>query len=263
VTIHDAVAWTHPEFLTTREVSWTRAMGVRAVKYADAVVVPTHAVADELEDILGLGDRVRVIGGAVSAKATAPSDAKARAKRLGLPDGYLLTVGDSGPLHGIGYLLRALALSKTGDLPLVVVGTEREPGALDTAIAEAGLGAGRVKALGNLDDEDYFAVLSLATVYVYPGLSNGFGTPMLESMSLGVPVIHAGTPSLVEVADDAGVSVPYADLEAYPGLLAEAIARVVDDGELRKTLSILGADRAHLFTWRAAGEGVWQLHADL
>jgi glycosyltransferase involved in cell wall biosynthesis len=263
VTIHDAVAWTHPEFLTSRELSWTRAMAVRAVKYADAVVVPTHAVADELEDILGLGDRIRVIGSAVSSRLAAPADSRSRAKRLELPDQYLVTVGDSGPRHGIGYLLSALARPATSGLTLVVVGTEREAGLLDAAVTEAGLGAGRIIALGQLDDEDYSAVLSLASAFVYPGLSNGFGTPMLEAMSLGVPVIHAATPSLVEVAGDAAVSVQCADLEAYPRLLADAIDRVWDDDELRKTLSILGEDRGRLFTWRAVGEGVWQLHADL
>jgi glycosyltransferase involved in cell wall biosynthesis len=263
VTIHEAIAWTHPEFLTPREVSWTKAMATRAVKYADAVVVPTHAVADELDEILGFGDRTRVIGGAVSAKVAHPGDSDARARRLELPDRYLLTIGDSGLHHGIGYLLDALARSTARELPLVVVGAERDAGALAAAVTEAGLDTGRVIALGQLDDEDYGAVLSLATAFVYPGLSNGFGTPMLEAMTLGTPVIHAATPSLVEVAGDAGVSVPCDDLEAYPGLLAEAIDRVSEDGELRKTLSILGEDRGHVFTWRAVGEGVWQLHADL
>ena len=45
VTVHDAIAWTHPELLAPRVASWTRAMGRRAERYADAVVVPTHAVA--------------------------------------------------------------------------------------------------------------------------------------------------------------------------------------------------------------------------
>jgi glycosyltransferase involved in cell wall biosynthesis len=263
VTIHDAVAWTHPEFLTTREVSWTKAMATRAVKYADAVVVPTHAVADELDEILGLGDRTRVIGGAVSARIARPDDADERAGRLELPERYLLTVGDSGPHHGIGYLLGALARSTSSDLPLVVVGAERDAGALDAAITEAGLAAGRVIALGQLDDQDYSTVLGLASAFLYPALGNGFGSPMLEAMTLGIPVIHAATPSLIEVAGDAGVSIPCDDLEAYPGLLAEAIDRLSDDVELRKTLSILGEDRGQLFTWRAVGEGVWQLHADL
>ena len=56
VTIHNVTAWAHPEFLPARTVSWTKAMANRAVKYADAVVVPTHAVAAELNDD---GDRER------------------------------------------------------------------------------------------------------------------------------------------------------------------------------------------------------------
>jgi len=65
VTIHDAVPWTHPETLTSRGVSWHKTMAKRAERYADAIVVPTHAVADELSGILDIADRVRVIGGAV------------------------------------------------------------------------------------------------------------------------------------------------------------------------------------------------------
>jgi glycosyltransferase involved in cell wall biosynthesis len=263
VTIHDAAAWSHPEFLTTREVSWTKAMATRAVKYADAVVVPTHAVADEIDALLGLGDRMRVIGGAASANLKKPADADARAKRLALPARYLVTVGDSGPRHGIGYLLAALASNPDDNLRLAVVGAPRDPGGLDTAIKDAGLDKSRVLALGALEDADYATVLSRATALVYPGISNGFGMPMLEAFAQGIPVIHANTPSLVEVAGDAGVSIPATDLDAYPGLLAEAIERVATDAELRTTLSILGEDRARMFTWRASADSVWQLHADL
>ncbi|TPX02666.1 glycosyltransferase family 4 protein, partial [Schumannella luteola] len=48
VTVHDAIAWTHPELLDSGRAGWTRAMGRRAERYADAVVVPSHAVAAEL-----------------------------------------------------------------------------------------------------------------------------------------------------------------------------------------------------------------------
>lgn len=263
VTIHDAVAWTHPEYLSPREVSWTKAMALRAVRYADAVVVPTHAVAAELNEFLGLGDRTRVIETAVSTKLKTPEDADERAERLALPERFLVTVGDSSPLHGIDYLLSALAKTPEDTPPLVVVGAEYESGLLEAAVARAGLEAGRVIGLGALDDADYSTVLARATASVYPGLTNGFGTPVLEAFSFGVPVIHSATPSLVEVVGDAGVPVGIDELESYPEQLAEAITRVADDEELRKTLSILGSDRARLFTWRAAAEGVWQLHADL
>jgi glycosyltransferase involved in cell wall biosynthesis len=268
VTIHDAAAWAHPEFLSAKELSWTKAMATRAVKYADAIVVPTHAVADELEQYLDLGDRIRVIGGAASHGLTKPADADARAKRLGLPAHYIATVGDSAARHGIGYLLAALksgsAKSKSGDeLHLVVIGAERDPGALDAAITEAGIDKSRVLGLGAVDDADYATAISRATALVHPTLANGFGLPMLEAFALGVPVIHAGTPSLIEVAGEAGVSIPVSDTAAYPGLLAQAIARVDTDTDLRTTLSILGEDRSRVFTWRAVAESVWQLHADL
>jgi glycosyltransferase involved in cell wall biosynthesis len=238
-------------------------MANRAVKYADAVVVPTHAVADELDALLGFGDRLRVLNGAVSSRIARPDDAAARVTHLELPDRYLATVGNSGAQHGIGFLLAALAAENATTLPLVVVGTEREPGALAAAIAESGLDPRRVVGVGPLDDEDYSSVLAGAVAMIYPGIGNGFGTPMLEAMALGTPVVHAATPSLIEVAGESGVSVPFSDPGAYPGLLAEAIDRVAEDQELRTTLSILGLDRARLFTWRAAAEGVWQLHADL
>src|SRR5438067_1309651 len=66
VTVHDAVPWTHPSTLTQRGVRWHRRAIERAARTADLVVVPTHAVADELRHHVALGDRVRVVGHGVS-----------------------------------------------------------------------------------------------------------------------------------------------------------------------------------------------------
>ncbi|MEJ1229357.1 MAG: glycosyltransferase [Galbitalea sp.] len=142
-------------------------------------------------------------------------------------------------------------------------GSEIRPGALATAAAAAGLPEGRVRALGRLEDADLAVVLDRATIFVYPSLANGFGMPMLEALRFGVPVIHADTPSLLEVAGGAGIAVESGDLANYPRQLAEAIERVEVDDALRARLGIVGADRAGLFSWRASAEGVWQLHADL
>jgi glycosyltransferase involved in cell wall biosynthesis len=130
-------------------------------------------------------------------------------------------------------------------------------------VTAAGLAEGRVRALGQLDDRDLSVALARATIFVYPTLTNGFGMPMLEAFKFGTPVIHSDTPSLLEVSGDAGVSVPAGDRETYPGLLAEAITTLATDEELRRQLGVLGSDRAKVFTWRAAAEAVWQLHADL
>ena len=171
---------------------------------------------------------MRVIGGAASASLAEPADADARAKRLGLPTRYIVTVGDSAARHGIGYLLSALAAKPTTSCTWSSSAPSATPVRWMPRSTEAGSTSDRVLGLGALDDADYATALSRAAVLVHPTLANGFGLPMLEAFALGVPVIHAGTPSLVEVAGDAGVAIPVDDLARYPGLLAEAIARVTE-----------------------------------
>jgi glycosyltransferase involved in cell wall biosynthesis len=263
VTIHGATAWTHPEFLPSRTVSWTRAMAQRALKYADAIVVPTHAIADELSTILDFGDRVRVIGGAVSARLEIPADADRVAGELGLPERYLLAMGRVGAGNGIEQLLEALARPETAEIALLVVNGDDDADSLTSAAVAAGVAVGRVRAVGPVSDAALSVLFDRATAFVYPNLTNGFGMPMLEAFRFGTPVLHAATPSLLEVAGDAGLAVAIDDTARFPRLLADAVAEVVADGELRRRLAILGSDRARLFSWRGAAEAVWQLHADL
>ena len=267
VTIHDVVAWTHPESLAPRRVAWHKSMAQRAFKYADAVVVPTHAVAVQLAEIHDFGDRVRVIGGAVGSRLTVQPDADARAERLGLPERYLLTIGGLESRRGIDQLLAALALPGATDLPLLVVGPDSEAeegdGSVSAAAADAGLPERRVRALGNLSDEDLSVVLDRAVMLVFPTLAEGFGLPMLEAFHFGTPVVHSDAPALVEVAGEAGYGVELEDRDGYPQRLLNAINHVAGDDDLQQRLGTYGRDRAGLFTWQAAAEKVWQLHADL
>jgi glycosyltransferase involved in cell wall biosynthesis len=263
VTIHDVTAWTHPEFLQSRQVTWVKTMAQRAVKYADAIVVPTHAVGTELDSILGFGDRIRVLGGAAGSDLKLPGDAAERARRLHLPERYLLTSGDSGPGAGISTLLEALADLKRLDIPLVVEDTEVDPLILSTAVSEAGLSPDRVLRLFGLNDADRSVVFARASVFLYPTVIAGFGAPMLDAFRFGIPVIHSDAPALVEVAGDAGLVVPSANRDTYAALFGEAIENALGDDDLRARLGLLGADREKLFSWRACAEGVWQLHADL
>jgi glycosyltransferase involved in cell wall biosynthesis len=264
ITIHDVVPWTHPETLTPRGVRWHRAMAARAYKYADAVVVDTHAVAQELSEYFDFGDRIRVISAAVSSALKLPVDAEARAIELNLPERYLLAVGTLEPRKGLESLIRALALPQTQDLPLLIVGPEGWGDVDVSSIArDAGLAEGRVRALGYLSDADLAVVQSRATAFVFPSLAEGFGLPVLEAMSLGTPVIHSDAPAVVEVAADAGIMVERGNSAGYPERLADAIGMVASDNELRERLKYLGVDRSHAFSWRTSAEKVWQLHADL
>jgi glycosyltransferase involved in cell wall biosynthesis len=265
VTVHDVVPWTHPETLTPHGVHFHKAMVKRAYKYADAVVVPTHAVANELNELFRFDERLRVIGGAPSGRLRVPVDADLRAERLGLPERYVLAIGTLEPRKGLQHLIRAMAHPDAPkDIPLVIGGPDGW-GDVDVAgIAEqAGLPQGMVKVLGRVDDADLAVVYDRATVFVFPSLAEGFGLPVIEAMSLGTPVIHSDAPAVREVASDAAVMVESGPLESYPERLAHAIYQVVNDPELAEQLRVAGPDRARMFDWRDSAIETWQLHADL
>jgi glycosyltransferase involved in cell wall biosynthesis len=265
VTVHDTVPWTHPETLTPRGVHFHKAMVRRAWKYADAVVVPTHAVASALNDIHRFDDRLRVIGGAPSGRLRVPVDADLRAERLGLPDRYVLAVGTLEPRKGLRHLIEAMAHpAAPADVPLVISGPDGWGDVDVVGIAEAaGLSPDRVKVTGRVDDGDLAVLYSRATVFVFPSLAEGFGLPVVEAMSLGTPVIHSDDPAVSEVASDAGVTVALDPRPGYPERLAQAVYQVVNDPLLAEQLAIAGPDRARMFEWRDSATETWQLHADL
>ena len=274
VSIHDLLAWTHPESLTPTTVAWTKGMAKRARKHADAIVVPSHTVATQLAEIMDFGDRVRVIGPAVSpgfqlpghqlAAAFADELVAERVEALQLPDEYILTAGTLEPRTAITALITALGLPGAPDLPLVVLGPDSWGEISLAAVAdEAGLAEGRVRSLTGLSDSDLALVFSRAAVFVYPSLDEGFGLPLIQAFQAGTPVIHSDAPALVETGGESGFVVERRESAEYPMRLAEAINTVLGDSELADRLTIYGSDRAKAFSWRDSAERIWQLHADL
>jgi len=262
VTVHDTVAWSRPESLGSRQASWSRAMLKRAEKYADAVVVPSHTVALQLEDIANFGDRVRVISGAASSSLRVPANVDERAAELTLPERFLLAIGGLDPHRGIDSLIRALK-ELDDDVALLLVGPEADNDAVRDFVEAEGIAAERVRCMGTLSNDDLAVAFDHAAAFVYPNLDVGFGMPVLEALSFGLPVVHSDAPALLELAADAGIVVEREPREEYAEALADGIRRVLDDAVLAERLFYSGQDRARAFNWRTSAEKVWQLHADL
>jgi Glycosyltransferase len=248
VTIHDALAWTHPELLPSRLAAWTRGMGKRAERYADAVVVPTHATAAALADHLALGERVRVIGLAPSSTLAVPDDSAGRRTARGLPDPYVVADADGDARNGFAVLAAA-----AGALPVPVV-LLAAPG--DAAGIE---GADALTIVEAASPEDRVAILSGAAAFVQPSVAAGSAAALLDALALGLPTVASDLPAIAEVVADAAVLVPASDADA----LADAVRALLDDADSAEKAGVAAGDRAKAFTWRDAAEKVWQLHADL
>lgn len=249
VTVHDTVPWTHPGTLTPRGVTWHRTMIGRAARTADALVVPTAAVAEELAGLLPATGPVHVVGHGVTDALARPAGDRE------LPARYVLAVGTLEPRKGIDVLIRALR--EVPDVPLLLAGQPGWGGLDPAALAGAhGVDPDRVRVLGRLSDADLAGVLHGASVLAVPSLAEGFGLPLLEGMAAGVPVVHSDAPALVEVAGGAGLTVPRGE----PSALAAALRRVLGDPATARSLADRGARRAADFSWAAAARRVWALH---
>jgi glycosyltransferase involved in cell wall biosynthesis len=264
VTVHDVLAWTHPEALSAASVAWQKAMLKRARRHADAVVVPTHALADQLGMIADFGDRIRVIGTAPRSGLVIGPDAPLRAARLGLPADYVAVPGTLEPRKGLVDVFAAFARPGVPEAPIVVIGPESWGDQHVITVAEEyGLDPARIRILDDLETADLAVVIEGANAFIAPSHDEGSGTSLIEAFSLATPVIHSDAPAYLEVSAGAGLAVPVGTGERYADRLAAAITSVVTDSSLANRLAVAGGDRSRAFSWRDAGERVWQLHADL
>jgi glycosyltransferase involved in cell wall biosynthesis len=265
VSIHDTVPWTHPETLTPRGAHWHRLMARRAVDSGAEIGVLTAAVGHELLELLpGLSsDRVHRLGaGVADALRHQPDPARTAevARRLALPERFVLTLATLEPRKGLDVLVAAAAALGPAAVPVLVVGQPGWGGVDLAATARAaGLGPDAVRVLGRLDDADLGVVLRAASVLVVPSRAEGFGLPVVEAMAVGTPVITSDVPALVEVAGAAAVVVPRGD----HGELAAAIEAVLTDPGLRARLAAAGLVQAAGHTWEAVADRAWPLYRAL
>jgi glycosyltransferase involved in cell wall biosynthesis len=120
----------------------------------------------------------------------------------------------------------------------------------------------RVDFPGWVDQARARALCFDADVLVLPSHAEGLAMSVLEGLSHGLPVITTPVGAHPEVIEPevSGLLVPPGDVDA----LAQALLRVIDDGDLRSRLST-GARRRYLekFDVRGYAERMSQLHASL
>jgi len=107
---------------------------------------------------------------------------------------------------------------------------------------------GHARHLGYVTDAERLALFQRACLLVLPSFNEGFGLPVLEAMTLGVPVIASDRGAIPEVLGDAGVMV---DPEAVDAL-ADAMGRLLVDPDAAAAAAARGIRRSRLFDWDEA-----------
>jgi glycosyltransferase involved in cell wall biosynthesis len=234
VTLHDLVALKRrSEYLRT---------GVRfGLRYlaAQHAIVPTHAVADDAQELLSIdASRIAVIPEAADRAMYPRQDAEIAIvrKRYGLPADYLLWVG--GLQHPEPRKRVAALAQAPRELPLVLVGPARE-WAYELP---------DVTLTGRVSDDELAAIYSAARALVFPSDDEGFGLPTVEALACGTPVVACDTPAVREVLGDRATFVARGDME---GLLAAGAS------------AERPAPPAPAWTWADAASATWSIYEEV
>lgn len=225
-----------------------------AVRRSHLVIVPSDATKRDLVEHFGTGPRkIEVVPEAANAAARVlPTPAAEVRAALGLGDRpVVLCIGPKRPHKNIPRVLEALALLPQEGRPALVL--SGHPAAYDAELRSTAerLGiAADVCFAGWVSASDLEGLYGLATLVALPSLHEGFGLPVLEAMSRGVPVVTANRSAMPEVAGGAALLVDPERTEA----IADAIGRLLDDPQLRAELAEKGIERARRFTWERTAE---------
>ena len=240
-------------------------LGTRlSVRYAGAVIVDSEATRRDVIRFYGNGvahDRIMVAHpGLPSLAEVSEEEARRTLAKFGLDDGrpYVLHVGTLQPRKNLRRLIEAWARVVQGADPhgprLVLAGGRGWGGEDWAAVIEAAHARSSVVLTSYVSDAEKAALMRGARAYVFPSLYEGFGFPVLEAQSAGVPVACSDASSLPEIAGGSALLFDPLDVEAIAG----ALRTVLFDEGVRYHLIEAGRRNLMRFSWDACARIVLQ-----
>jgi len=227
-----------------RWYSFVKMQGKVASKLPRIVVVSQNSIDDIHTDMGVSKDRMRLVPVGVDPDLFKPLDNVTRR-----PGRLITTASADVALKGLSYLLEAMAKLRTErDVTLTIIGKPR-PGHSMDLIDSYGL-APHIEFVSGVSDERIVELYAEAEMAVVPSLYEGFSLPAIEAMCTGTPLVATDGGALPEVTGTDGDTVlqcPAGDKDA----LAAAIARGLDDAELRARIGAAGRQRVlDRWTWK-------------
>ena len=178
LTVHDLLAFRHPEFVPGAYSRILRTMIRFAARAATRVLTVSRASRDDIVEFLRVrADRVVVTP---LAGSRVVADAGGAARR----DDRLLAVGNRMPHKGFETLLEALARLDADARPHLVITGSHGDDPLVPVVDRLGLG-GSVTLRGWLSRDELDTLYAESTALVFPTRFEGFGLPPLEAIAPG------------------------------------------------------------------------------
>lgn len=246
VTIHDLIFLRYPQFYPFIDRTIYNIKAKYACRKADRIIAVSECTKRDIVELYGIdSNRIDVVyqGCFPIFKEKVGENLKHQiTEKYNLPSKYLLSIGSIEDRKNI--LLIIKALKYLPDMHFVAIGRERKYGEkVRQYIKDNGL-ENRVHIFSGVPLNELPAILQASDIFIYPSLYEGFGIPIIEALSSGVPVIGATGSCLEEAGGPHSLYVdPHNERE-----LADAINKIQTDGELRSQMISEGLEYVKQFS---------------
>jgi len=250
VTVHDLIYARFPEAHAGLRDRGMRVLVPGAARRADRVIVDSESTREDLVAVLGIAaEKIDVVPlGLGAVRRVEPLPEREVRERFDLGARHVaLTLSAKRPHKNLLALIDALTLIDADDRPVLVL--PGYPTWHERELRERAAARGvqhDVRFCGWISGAELEGLWALSDVFVFPSLYEGFGLPMLEAMSRGVPVACSNASSLPELAGDAALLFDPTDERA----IASSIMRLMSEPGLREDRRARGFERVREYTWQ-------------
>lgn len=261
VTIHDVFAVEYPEWVGRKFHRWYRVLLPQLARRAQHLLTVSEYSKRRIVEVLGVRpSKITVIpcGVGQQFRPAATFDRDRVRERYSLPEKYILTLGSIEPRKNLARTVVAWKKLPPNRPPLIIAGGLGKAEVFGTTSLTALHEEPGIRLLGYVPDEDLTALYSMAEVFVYAALMEGFGIPPLEAAACGVPVVTSNTSAFREhAAAYAALVNPY-DVDSIRQGIERQLNHPPDSPQRYRWTRYI---HEH-YSWQSTSQAVWQvLHA--
>ncbi len=262
VTVHDLIQCRYPKLYHWDERILYNLKYKQSARKADCVIATSRQTLEDLVQFWKIpAEKIRIVYQSCDptfSQLPSPGRIPEIANQYRLPEQFLLSVGAIEERKNLLQVLQALEFGKI-DIPLVVCGAKTAYyQTLQQFLSRHALQS-RVFFLHSVSNQDLPVIYRLASGLVYPSRFEGFGIPVLEGMTSGIPVITSTRSCLPEIGGNACLYIDPDDTEA----MIHAIRSILENEDLRKNMIREGFLRAMDFSMESTTGSLMNVYREM
>lgn len=264
ITVHDLAIYRNASWFPPKQKFSTRVLVPSSIRKATQIIAVSQATAKQVKQYFKIPQKhVQVIYEGFSKEERLNKEKREHIKRkFTLNDRFIFFVGTIEPRKNLVNLVRAFDhfmdenYKRHQDIQLVIAGGKGwKHQQIFRTIARAKWSA-NIRVIGYISHEEKIALLESSLFFAFPSHWEGFGLPILEAASLGVPILTSKISSLPEVADGGAIYVQPNSVSS----IQKGITTLVRSAAQRKSLGSKGKLHAKNFSWKKCAKETHQLY---